>query len=59
MAVTSFERYSATCEVEQPDDAEEHRYLRATAASARMLFEDALVRLARAEGISISTVGEQ
>ncbi len=59
MAVTSFEEYSATCEVEQPADAEEHRYLRATAASARMLFEDALVRLARAEGISVEAVDER
>ncbi len=59
MAVTSFEEYSATCEVEQPADAEEHRYLRATAASARMLFEDALVRLARAEGLSVEAVDER
>ncbi|MEM7404993.1 MAG: MerR family transcriptional regulator [Pseudomonadota bacterium] len=58
MAVMSFEAYSATCEVEQPADAAEHRYLRVTAASARMLFEDALVRLARAEGISLYDLGD-
>ena len=58
MAVTSFEHYSATCEIEQPADAAEHRYLQATAASARMLFEDALIRLARAEGISVDAVAE-
>lgn len=49
--IMAFERCSADCEVEQPADAEKHRYLRATAASARMQFKDALSRLASAENI--------
>lgn len=57
--ITAFERYSADCEVEQPADAEEHRHLRATAASARMLFEDALSRLASAEGIPTGKSGSK
>lgn len=53
MAVSAFERYSLDCEDTQPEDARLHGYLGATAASARVLFEDALVEVARAENISL------
>ncbi len=53
MAVSAFERYSLDCEDTQPHDAQLHGFLGATAASARVLFEDALVEVARAEGISL------
>jgi hypothetical protein len=48
-----FERYSAECANRSPDDAVLHRYLERVAGSARVLFEDALVRIARAEGFSL------
>ena len=46
----TFERYSAECANGSPADALLHQYLQRVAASARVLFEDALVRVARAEG---------
>jgi hypothetical protein len=46
----TFERYSAECANRSPADALLHQYLQRVAASARALFEDALVRVARAEG---------
>ena len=49
----TFERYSAECENRGPADAVLHRYLQRIAGSARVLFEDALVRVARAEGIAL------
>jgi len=49
----AFESYSAECAVEHPGDAVLHRYLHATAARARALFEEALIRVARAEGIDL------
>jgi DNA-binding transcriptional MerR regulator len=49
----TFERYSAECANRSPADALLHRYLQRVAASARVLFEDALVRVARAEGYAL------
>ena len=50
----SFERYSAQCENQNDDDALIHRDLHHTAAHARSTLEQALVRVARAEGILLS-----
>jgi DNA-binding transcriptional MerR regulator len=49
----TFERYSAECANRSPADALLHQYLQRVAASARVLFEDALVRVARAEGYAL------
>lgn len=51
--IGSFERYSAECENRSPADAELHRYLHRVAGTARAFFEEALVRLARAEGFPL------
>jgi DNA-binding transcriptional MerR regulator len=53
MTVQAFEGYSAQCETDQPEDAALHRRLRETAAFARALFEDALVEVARIEGLDL------
>ena len=52
--LSDFESYSAECENTKPDDAVVHRMLRRTAATARSLFEDALVDLAAHEGIDLN-----
>lgn len=49
----AFERYSAECEQRSPADAALHRYLERVAGTARTLFEEALARLARAEGLTL------
>jgi DNA-binding transcriptional MerR regulator len=49
----AFERYSADCMRNSPEDAELHRYLERVAGTARTLFEEALVRVARGEGIAL------
>lgn len=51
--LSDFESYSKECEISKPDDAVVHGMLRRTAATARSLFEDALVDLADYEGIEI------
>jgi DNA-binding transcriptional MerR regulator len=53
LSLGSFERYSAECANRSPSDAVLHRYLQRVAGSARVLFEDALVRVARAEGLAL------
>lgn len=55
MTVGSFERYSARCSARSPKDAELHAALQRSAGHARVLLEDALERLALAEGISVVT----
>jgi DNA-binding transcriptional MerR regulator len=50
--LTSFERYSAQCENKNEDDASLHRDLHHTAAHARASLEQALLRVAQAEGIA-------
>jgi DNA-binding transcriptional MerR regulator len=53
LSLQAFERYSAECENRTPADAELHRDLGRVAARARALFEEALVRVARAEGVAL------
>jgi MerR family transcriptional regulator, light-induced transcriptional regulator len=53
LSLGSFERYSAECENRSPADAALHRYLQRVAGSARALFEDALVLVARSEGLAL------
>ena len=54
--LSDFESYSADCENTKPDDAVVHRMLRRTAATARSLFEDALVDLASHEDIGLNAL---
>ena len=54
LSLGAFERYSAECENRSRADAELHRYLGRVAGAARALFEEALVRVAQAEGISLT-----
>ena len=49
----AFERYSGECVNRSPQDAELHGYLQRVAGTARALFEEALVRIARAEGLAL------
>jgi DNA-binding transcriptional MerR regulator len=49
----SFERYSADCLSRSPADAALHRHLSALAGTARALFEQALERVAVAEGLDV------
>ncbi len=51
--LSDFESYSEDCEINKPDDAVVHGMLRRTAATARSLFEDALVDLADYEDIEL------
>jgi hypothetical protein len=53
LSLGTFERYSAECANRSPSDAVLHRHLQRVAGSARVLFEDALVRVARAEGLAL------
>jgi hypothetical protein len=53
LSLGTFERYSAECENRSPADATLHRYLQRVAGSARVLFEDALVLVARSEGLAL------
>jgi DNA-binding transcriptional MerR regulator len=53
LSLGAFERYSAECENRSPADAELHRHLGSVAGHARALLEDALVRVAQAEGIAL------
>ena len=51
--LASFETYSAECLNTSPDDAALHADLNRVAASARAMFEAALVRVAQAEGFDL------
>jgi DNA-binding transcriptional MerR regulator len=51
MSLAAFENYSAECENRSPDDAALHAYLHVTTAKARSMIEEALARIAEAEGI--------
>lgn len=53
LLINSFERYSAQCADSAPADAELHRHLGHAAAAARNLFETALLRVARADGLPL------
>ena len=54
LSLASFERYSAECANRGPDDAALHHDLRRTAGQARALIEDALLRVALAEGLPVA-----
>lgn len=51
MSLSAFEAYSAACESSCPDDAALHAYLHATTAQARSRIEEALARVAEADGL--------
>jgi DNA-binding transcriptional MerR regulator len=51
MSLSAFEAYSASCESRSPADAALHAYLHATTAQARARIEQALARVAEAEGL--------
>ena len=51
--LTSFERYSAQCVSRNAADAKLHQDLARSAGHARMLMEQALERLAYAEGLPL------
>lgn len=53
MSLGTFEQYSAACASRSPADADLHRYLQRVAATTRVMFEDALVRVAQAEGVMV------
>jgi DNA-binding transcriptional MerR regulator len=55
LSLGTFERYSAQCANRGPADATLHRYLQRVAGSARVLFEDALLHIAQAEGLALPT----
>lgn len=52
-ALSAFERYSAECQNRGLPDALLHRYLHGVAGTARVLFEEALIKLAQAEGLAL------
>jgi DNA-binding transcriptional MerR regulator len=51
----AFEDYCERCENDNPDDAALHRYLKVTAGISRAAFEEALARVAEAEGIRLES----
>lgn len=53
LMIGSFERYSTQCGARHPGDAALHQELGLAAAQARTLLENALERLARAEGLPL------
>jgi DNA-binding transcriptional MerR regulator len=53
MMIGSFERYSLQCASRNPDDAELHALLGRASGQARVLLEDAMERLAIAEGLPL------
>lgn len=54
--LNSFEKYSADCLNSSKDDAKLHAYLSAVSGTARALFEEALERVAKEEGIDLSYI---
>jgi len=57
LSLGAFERYSNECENRSPADAELHRHLGRVAGNARLLFEEALIRVTQAEGIELPEGG--
>jgi MerR family transcriptional regulator, light-induced transcriptional regulator len=51
--LTSFEKYSQECLSKNNDDSELHAYLSSVSGTARVLFEQALERIAKHEGFRI------
>ena len=54
MQLSNFEAYSADCANRSPADAELHAYLQRVAGVSRALFESALERVARQEGLMLA-----
>lgn len=54
LMLSRFEDYSRECERQAPEDAVIHRRLERHAALARSVMEEALIELARAEGIALT-----
>jgi len=52
-SLLAFERYSLECEARNAADAELHHFLAVTAGRSRAAFEDALSRVAEAEGLDL------
>lgn len=52
--LSSFEKYSSECLNSSQNDAKLHAYLSAVSGTARALFEEALERVAKQEGIDLS-----
>lgn len=57
-ALNAFEQYSAECASRDEADAQLHAWLRETTAQARTLMEQALVRVAQADGIVLEPAAE-
>ena len=57
IGLSNFEDYSAECVSKSPDDAELHVYLQSTTAKCRASMEEALEKVAIAEGIDFKTLG--
>lgn len=57
--ISYFENYSNDCFDRNPADARLHAHLRRVAGAARMLFESALVDVARAEGLPLPSRVDQ
>lgn len=57
--LSSFEAYSAECENRNQEDAALHAYLHRATARVRLTMEQALERVARAEGIDIEKLHER
>jgi hypothetical protein len=51
LQLSNFEAYSADCEDRSPADAALHAHLKQVAGASRALFESALERVARHEGL--------
>lgn len=51
LQLQAFEAYSGSCAAQSPDDAALHRELQRVSGQARTLLEDALARVAEAEGL--------
>lgn len=55
----AFEAYSAECENRNPEDAALHAYLHVATAQVRATMEQALERVARAEGIDLDKLADE
>ena len=53
LSLRAFEEYSEECENRNPEDAELHHFLWLSAARARAHFEEAIIRVAEVEGLSL------
>ena len=54
--LSNFEDYSSECVNKSPEDAELHAYLQSTTANCRASMEEALRRVAEAEGLDINSL---